>query len=231
MSSTPACKLDLIDEANTGRAATAARQALKDSLGMTDADIDLVMGRIVDLTKGSAKAGSTRAFGDVNKCKSVKTNRMIGILQIVVGVMSLASMAMLLKSRGESRLFGSAVWWLGLLGLGLTAVQLRHVISLLIKIGWHAFGSNTRASMVLTTMSVAVTLLFMNFRNSSPAIVMTLLLSMAGINAANLVFMINSVRKPEAMHVVAVASALDRVLTAKRIAAVRKYYTTERKSS
>lgn len=219
------CKLDSLTAESTAQAANSVRQAVKDSTGMTDADINMLLQKSSNFMKGSTTTGANRMFGDLHACKSVKTNRTVGIVQVVVGVAALVSMAMLIARGGSSRTLSSTVWYLGVAGLALTGFQLRHVISLLVKIGWHAFGTSTRANMILSTLSIATTIAFLTFRQSSPTIVMTLLVIMASINAINVYFMMRSVLKPEAVYVVALASALDRVLTARRIAGIRKFVT------
>lgn len=213
------CKLDLITEANTGQAATAVRDAFKESLGMTDED----MASLVN-TNGGAKA-----FGNLGQCKAVKINRAVGIVRVVAGLLSMASLTMLIANRGKSVFWGNTIWYLGLVGLALTAFQQRHTVSLLFKLGWHAFGTSTRATMVLTVLSAITSVLYMNFKNSSQRIVISLLVFMTGIHAANVYFTTTSVLNPDAMQAAAVASALDRVFTARRITKVRKYYTRTKK--
>lgn len=219
------CNLDSLDDGVMGRVTAEVRTALKENFGLTDSDLDLVFEQTRNKLRLSSASVASAMFGDLSKCKAVKTNRVISGVHAAITLASLAVLVMLLSARASSGPLTKTLWVLSLTGIGMTVLQLRHAISLFLKIGWFGFGPNTRAQLVLAGLSVVTTLAFIYSRGGA-SMHTPLLVVMAGIAAANSYFLVRAAVKPEATYVAALASALDNMISARKISAVRRFYNT-----
>lgn len=215
-----ACALDSLSfdaSFDASKAVQEGRGLLKRA-GMTDADIDQLMAAARGKTSSALQSGRA----DLSRCASVRTNRKVGILQLVTLSASLVVMVLLALRGGSSRTLERALVSLSLTGAVLAAVQWRHALGLLFKVGWYGFGTTTRLQALLVAASLVATGTYalLKPRAGAPVLV-SVLLVLAGIAGANIYFTARAVAKPESMALVAVMGAVNRALTADRISRTR----------
>lgn len=218
-----------LDSWNTGGASDLVvaeiRTALKESFGLTDSDVDSAFEQARNRMRLAGPRVASAVFGDLSKCKAVKTNKIISAVHAAVTVASLVVLVMLVLARGSAGSLTRTLWLLTLAGIAMTMLQLRHTITLFFKIGWFGFGPNTRAQLVLAGLSTITTLAFIYTRGGA-GMHTPLLVVMTGIAAANSYFLVRASVKPEASYVAALTSALNDMLSARKISAVRRFYNT-----
>ena len=226
------CKLDAYSGADTvgvTKLFASLREAVKKNFGVSDAEIDEMLAQTGDRVAVGAAAASNRAFGDLSQCAAVKTNKVVGMLQIGVTGLVLATTAFLMWRGGRAPRVHRALEVLGALGVGLTAFQMRHALNLVSKVTWHGSGPNTRRMLVLTAVGAVVSVALAYFKDTAASVVVvSLLAAMAAVTAVKMYFMARAVSNPEATYLVAIASAVDRMLPHKKIAEARRQYTAAR---
>lgn len=214
------CTLDAYREEDVDRVLASVRRSMKQNLGVTDADIDDALARVLG-GAGRGASATGRVFGDVTKCRAVRANRVAAMAGIgVLGGIAAATVFLLL-SGGQSQATYFVLQLLNVVGTGITLFQLRHVLSLTGKIMWHGSDANTRALLALTAVGTALGVALYYTRSATAAAV-PLLAGLAGVTAAKLYFTVRSVQQPSGMHLLAAVSALDRLLSNKKIVAVKR---------
>lgn len=217
----PRCKLDMYAKLGGDTDDKDVREYIKATFGIGDAQIDsaAIYARAYARNAFRKVADDT----DLTQCRAVKVDRALGILQIVVAGVTVASLLYMLWSRGSdwSYLgFGALSW----AGMAVLLLQLRHVISLGWKLTWFGFGGNTRAQVVLsvltTVLGIGVTRL--GSMQASRGLVLLLIAAIG----AKMYFMYNAVAHPEAPYIHAGLAFLDRIITAKRMTRLRNFYNS-----
>lgn len=220
------CKLDAYGEYDGASFVSGARAVLRQAFGVSDAEIDAV------LSDAGGRAGSVlqslgaRTFGDVSQCTAVRANRVVDIVQLVLLGLTVPVVLASMFKRGQSPAMWTTMWGLGVAGAALTAYQMRHTLSLSAKVVWNGSGPAARAMLLLTALTLAVGQTLGYVRDWAPwPVVVGLLGVTAAATVGKAVFLGRSVANPEASYVLAIVSALDRVLTNRRLAAARRAFT------
>jgi hypothetical protein len=173
--------------------------------------------------------GSVRsAVADMPKCRAAKINRAAAYAQIATLGATIVIIGLLVLRGGRSTGLEAGLFATSGISVGLALFQLRHFISLVVKVGWNGFGTSTRAQMVLLASTFVVSVLYMGVkRRAGPGVLITLLLLLMASSGASLYFTARNVRKPESSYLAVTASTLDRLITGDGIAAVRAALTTK----
>lgn len=219
----PVCKLDSYGEYDGSVFLASLRALLKSNFGASDNDIDAMVAEAGGRAGSFLESVGARAFGDVSQCAAVRTNRVVTIVQLVVmGLTVPVMMAAMVPPRGVPMSW-PAMWALSTVGLGLTAFQLRHTLSLAAKVVWNSSGPATRAMLVLSAVTAALGSVLGYLRDAAPwPAVVIALAALAGATVAKMVFVGRQVANPEASYALALVSALDRIITNERLSSARK---------
>lgn len=219
------CALDKIGEADADRIVRNARTALKLRFGLSDAELDrIVASSIGDLTH--PVAATTRAFGDLRYCKDVQRNQKASGLY--AGVMSVHLVITLTILYGM--IFGRTLSpyldrfsWAAIIGAtGITVYQLRNQLALLGKLVWYGSGSSTRATLVLTAVSLTTMVLRAFVKNNLGVILLVAIVGM--MSSVRIYYSTHATLEPESLYVAAGAAALNRILTVRKLSEARVYY-------
>ena len=180
----------------------------------------------------TASAGSfVRKFrgslGDVSGCKSVRENRAVSAVHIVVhlGIVACAT-ALALSSRTGRPGTWAALEVLGLISTLLAAFHLRHAISLAAKLAWHGFGARTRALVVLGVVGFLAPYIVGRFRQELPVAAVSGLLAAMALTSAGTIWMLSStLRNPESAYFTAVMSTANRLANPDAIARLKDEFS------
>lgn len=220
------CTIDAVGEFQVDRMIESARGTLRQNMGLTDAQMDATL---VDASRKIASlgtGGSGGMYGDLTKCSAVKTNRAIDATMAGVQAATIVTLVLIIRSRLQSRSLFRTLNVLTALGLALLGVQLRHAIALATKVSWWGLGHGTRGMLVLTALSVLSSVSWMLLKDLAGNKVLTaLLLGTIGITIAKMYFTVRNIVQPEGMAVLAGTSALNRVLSVRKIKTVRNFLT------
>jgi len=217
-----ACTLDAYREEDVDQFLTSLRQALKQNLGVTDADIDTVLAQAGGNVGSGLSYTGARMFGDVSQCAAVKANRVAGIVEVGVLALVAAVTVYLMLKGGKSTGLYRALQMLSLAGTAITVFQLRHTANLTGKILWYGSGANTRRMLMLTVAGMMLSVALHSAKDAATAkVVVPLLGAMAGVTLTKLYFTVRSMQSPEGAHLVAFVSALDRMISNKKIKAAQ----------
>lgn len=225
------CRIDRLDEGDIDRMVATARLALKTNLGLSDSDIDVVLDAIADKVQPSSVSTTNRIFGDLSKCTSVRRNQVANGVHAVVLVGQLIAILVLLRATASGG-FAPAraervLTALTIAGMVLTAYRLRHVISLAGKVAWNGIGPNTQTMLALTAFSSIASYVYTAF-DLGPVSLIVVLSLMAALTCGKVYFSARAAVKPESMYLTAITAAIDRVLSGRKIAEARGFYTRKR---
>ncbi len=219
------CPLDNLGEADTDRIVENARTAAKLRFGLSDTDLD----HIIVSTIGNAThpgAATTRTFGDLRYCKDVRRNQVAS--GVYAGVMSVHLVITLTMLYGlifgrELNPYLSTFSWTAIAGASaVTVYQLRNQLQLLGKLVWYGTGPSTRATLVLTAVSLTTMVLRAFVKNNLGVILLVAVVGM--LTSIRIYFATLSTLEPESLYVAAGAAALNRMLTVRKISEARAYY-------
>lgn len=219
------CPLDELGEADVDRIVANARAAAKLRFGLTDTDIDhIVVSTIGDATHPGA--ATTRAFGDLRYCKDVRRNQVAsGVYAGVMSVHLVITLTMLygmVFGRALSPYLGTFSWSAIIAATAVTAYQLRNQLQLLGKLVWYGTGPSTRATLVLTAVSLTTMILRTFVKNRVGVIALVAVVGM--LSSVRLYLATQSTLEPESLYIAAGAAALNRMLTVRKISEARAYY-------
>jgi hypothetical protein len=187
-----------------------ALHRFKTAYGLTDTEIHAAL-------YGNNKSG----FGNMSKCKAVKTNRILSAVSIAVQSLLLLVVLWLLKDGGISPRLTWALHGLIILSAVLLLVSLRHPLQLMTKMIWYGSGVNTQALIILTCILTACMFAF-TYASESQIATIVILSIVALVTIAKIVFSARLLKKPETTYMTATTSALNRVITAKKLRSLRK---------
>lgn len=167
-------------------------------------------------------------LGDVSGCASVRENRTMSMMHIVVHAGIIASVVALVATRSS----GPGTWMvldtLGLLSTMLAAFHLRHAISLAAKLAWHGFGPRTRALVALSLVGFLAPYVLGRFRQELPRAAVTgLLTAMALTSAGTIAMLFSTIRNPETAYFTAVMSTANRLANPQAIARLKDSFSID----
>lgn len=168
-------------------------------------------------------------LGDVSGCRSVRENRAMSGVHIVVHAGIIVCIVGLLAA---GRAKAASTWvileTLGLLSTLLVAYKLRHALSLAAKLAWHGFGARTKALVALGAVGFLAPYIVGRFRQELPGgLVTALLLAMALTSAGTIAMLASTIRDTETSYFTAVMSTANRLADADAIARLKDSFSMD----
>lgn len=219
------CRLDGYGAKDVDRFVASARKAMREAFGVTDAQITAWFSRAAGGVVPEKPPGPN-LLGDVSRCRAVRVNRAIAIAQFA-GLVAFVGVVGWMLAAGPRPLGFAALGYLGWASLALTAVQMRHLLSLTGKAAWYGFGSDARGTLALTVTTLAATTLMTGWGDDADDgwALRGLFLIVLLLTLARGWFALQDLLDPQATPLVALVAALDRVLSAKHVAGIRDLVT------
>lgn len=188
-----------------------ALHRLKVAFGLTDKDINAALYG----DKGSPM------FGNMSDCKAVKIHRVLAAIAIGIQAMLLITVLWLLKDGGDSDTTVMVFHGFMFLTALMTIIELRDSLHLSLKVLWYGSGTNTRASLILSAILMVCMFAF-RFAQEYMVPFVVLLAFIALVIIAKIVFSARLLANPEANYVIASSSALNRVISARKLSKLRQ---------
>lgn len=186
-----------------------------------------------DVTEVTASAGRTvRKFrgklGDVSGCSSVRENRAVASAHIAVHLATIACVVMLVAGWGDGDVVWQVLQVLLLTSTVLAAFYVRHALILAGKLAWHGFGASTRLLVALGATGFVAPFIIARIRGTaSPAVVNSLLGTMAATSAMTIAVLASTLHSPESAYFTAVMSAANRLANPDAIARLKASFAID----
>lgn len=222
-----ACPLDDLQAEDAERVALLARERLKAALRMNDEELNKAFmdaARSVLPQKGSTSA-SNKPLGDPSKCRAAKVRTIVNALHMAIMAIVLVTLGYLVYRRGRARWPYWVLQGLSALGSILTVVSLWHVLRLSAKMAWYGSGIDARALLILTGVVAVLTSTLSGIKDFEKSwMVVPVLVLLAAAIISKMVFLGRTLSRPNDSTnlFIALVSAIDRMLPAKRFRQARR---------